>query len=66
VDQTIKTIRYCELAKIWKGFAGVGCNLADYPKIAEYIFETKKTKSYKERYKLLIKEKEKKARDEAI
>ncbi|KAJ5407610.1 hypothetical protein N7509_001493 [Penicillium cosmopolitanum] len=61
VDKTIKTISYRELEKIWNGFAKVGCNLADYPKIADYIFETKSTVSYKVRHKLLIKEKKARA-----
>ncbi|KAJ5712522.1 hypothetical protein N7493_008990 [Penicillium malachiteum] len=63
-NPTIRTIGRSEITKIWKGFA----KLADYPKIAEYIFNTNTALSYREGHKLLIeaKTKEKKTRDEAI
>lgn len=52
VDNNIRYITLANLLKIHKAFLNEGCELSEYPKIAEFIFPTVNT-SFKARFKLL-------------
>ncbi|KAJ5968012.1 hypothetical protein N7501_004260 [Penicillium viridicatum] len=52
VDSNIRYITLANLLKTHKAFLNEGCELSEYPKIAEFIFPTANT-SFKARFKLL-------------